>query len=82
MDTQRCQNHGPVRLLVPLLEFNQNCLMLINTILIQRTIDRQGLWTRLQPEDFRALTPLFYGHINPYGLFELDLEGPSFLEAA
>jgi hypothetical protein len=31
---------------------------------------------------FRALTPLFYGHINPYGLFELDLEGPSFLEAA
>ena len=23
MDTQRCQNHGPVRLLVPLLEFNQ-----------------------------------------------------------
>ena len=24
MDTQRCQNHGPVRLLVPLLEFNRN----------------------------------------------------------
>ena len=22
MDTQRCQNHGPVRILVPLLEFN------------------------------------------------------------
>ena len=22
MDAQRCQNHGPVRLLVPLLEFN------------------------------------------------------------
>src|SRR6202047_1462444 len=64
------------------LQLLQNCLMLINTILIQRTIDRQGLWARLQPEDFRALTPLFYGHINPYGLFKLDLEGPSFLEAA
>jgi TnpA family transposase len=64
------------------LQLLQNCLMLINTILIQRPIDRQGLWARLQPEDFRALTPLFYGHINPYGLFELDLEGPSFLEAA
>jgi TnpA family transposase len=62
------------------LQLLQNCLMLINTILIQRTIDRQG--PRLQPEDFRALTPLFYGHINPYGAFELDLEGPSFLEAA
>src|ERR1700693_3695940 len=64
------------------LQLLQNCLMLINTILIQRTIDRQGLWARLQPADFRALTPLFYGHINPYGLFELDLEGPSLLEAA
>ena len=39
------------------LQLLQNCLMLINTILIQRTIDRQGLWARLQPEDFRALTP-------------------------
>ncbi len=65
-----------------LLVFVGLLLLFINTILIQRTIDRQGLWARLQPEDFRALTPLFYGHINPYGLFELDLEGPSFLEAA
>ena len=62
-----------------LLVFVGLLLLFINTILIQRTIDRQGLWARLQPEDFRALTPLFYGHINPYGLFELDLEGPSFL---
>jgi len=29
-----------------------------------------------------ALTPLFYEHINPYGLFELDLERPSFLKKA
>jgi hypothetical protein len=49
--------------------------MLINAILIQRTIERQELWAQLKPEDFRALTPLFYGHLNPYGLFELDLEG-------
>ena len=26
-------------------------------------------------EDFRALTPLFHGHINPYGQFTLDLRG-------
>jgi hypothetical protein len=62
--------------------YSQLRSLLINTILIQRTIDRQGLLARLQPEDFRALTPLFYAHINPYGLFELDLEGPSFLEPA
>jgi hypothetical protein len=29
-----------------------------------------------------ALTPLFHGHINPYGQFALDLARPSFLEAA
>ena len=27
---------------------------------------------RFTPEDYRALTPLFSGHINPYGLFPLD----------
>jgi TnpA family transposase len=64
------------------LQLLQNCLMLINTILIQRTIERQGLWSSLRAEDFRPLTPLFYCHITPYGAFELDLESPSFLEAA
>jgi hypothetical protein len=39
-------------------ELLQKCLMLINTILIQRTIERQELWAQLKPEDFRALTPL------------------------
>jgi hypothetical protein len=43
---------------------------------------REGLWARLTREDFRALTPLFHGHINPYGQFALDLARPSFLEVA
>ena len=30
----------------------------------------------------RALTPLFHGHINPYGQFAIDLAQPSFLDAA
>jgi len=55
--------------------------MLINTILVERTIEREGLWERLSAEDLRALTPLFHGHINPYGQFALDLNRPSFLEA-
>jgi hypothetical protein len=25
------------------------------------------------PEDFRGLTPLFYGHITPYAEFQLDM---------
>jgi TnpA family transposase len=60
----------------------QNCLMFINTILVERTFEREGLWERLSVEDLRALTPLFHGHINPYGQFALDLSRPSFLEAA
>jgi len=28
----------------------------------------------MTPEDLRALTPLIYSHINPYGIFELDME--------
>jgi hypothetical protein len=64
------------------LQLLQNCLMLINTLLIERTLEREDLWERLTAADFRGLTPLFYGHINPYGQFALDLARPSFLEAA
>jgi hypothetical protein len=27
----------------------------------------------LTAEDLRALTPLIYGHVNPYGIFRLDM---------
>lgn len=62
------------------LQLLQNCLMLINTILIERTVDHHQLLDKLSLEDRRALTPLLYEHINPYGLFALDLERPSFLQ--
>lgn len=64
------------------LQLLQNCLMLINTLLVERTIEREGMWEWLTAEDLRGLTPLFHGHINPYGQFALDLSRPSFLEAA
>jgi hypothetical protein len=28
---------------------------------------------RMTVADWRALTPLFYGHVNPYGRFDLDM---------
>lgn len=37
---------------------------------------------RMTPEDFRALTPLTYAHINPYGKFELDMQQRLPLDAA
>ncbi len=30
--------------------------------------------TRLTKEDYRGLTPLFYGHVEPYGTLRLDME--------
>ena len=27
----------------------------------------------MMPEDLRALTPLIYSHVNPYGTFKLDM---------
>lgn len=77
--TNRREQQESVTLSLQLL---QNCLMLINTILVERTIEEEGLWRRLSAEDLRALTPLFHGHINPYGQFALDLGRPPFLEAA
>ena len=64
------------------LQLLQNCLMLINTILVERTVEQQKLWPQLKREDFRGLTPLFYNHINPYGTFSLDLARRSFLDVA
>ena len=64
------------------LQLLQNCLMLINTMLVEQTIQEKSWLERLSKEDLRALSPLFYEHINPYGIFALDLERPSFLQEA
>ena len=49
------------------LQLLQNCIMLINTILVQQAVDQHQLLDQLSGEDHRALTPLFYEHVNPYG---------------
>jgi len=64
------------------LQLLQNCLMLINTVFVEQTITQHHLIDQLSGEDRRALSPLFYEHVNPYGLFALDLDRPSLLEAA
>ena len=51
----------------------QLSLVYINTLLIQRVLREPAWQGRLTPEDLRALTPLIYTHINPYGVIRLDM---------
>jgi TnpA family transposase len=64
------------------LQLLQNCLMLINTLLVEKTLEQHQLLAQLTEADRRALTPLFYEHVNPYGVFALNLDQPPLLEAA
>jgi TnpA family transposase len=51
----------------------QICLVYINTLLVQKVLSEKEWLEKMQPEDFRGLTPLFYGHVNPYGRLELNM---------
>ena len=52
----------------------QNCLVYVNTLMIQK-VTQDGEWQQqFTPEDYRALSPLIYAHVNPYGIFELDMQ--------
>ncbi len=51
----------------------QICLVYVNTLMIQQVLNSQQWRDQLTEEDYRALSPLIYSHINPYGIFELDM---------
>ncbi|WP_425462691.1 Tn3 family transposase [Melghirimyces algeriensis] len=51
----------------------QNCLVYMNTLKIQHLLKEKSWRETMTPEDFRALSPLIYSHINPYGEFNVDL---------
>lgn len=51
----------------------QISLVYVNTLMVQEVL-AEGEWTaRLTKEDYRGLTPLFYSHVNPYGILRLDM---------
>ncbi|MEU0482428.1 FAD-dependent oxidoreductase, partial [Streptosporangium sp. NPDC006013] len=80
---QRCQaapgvltgadrEHAEVSMLA--LHLLQSSLVFINTQLLQAVL-RDPKWTsKLTDEDRRALSPLFWTLVNPYGRFRLDME--------
>jgi TnpA family transposase len=52
----------------------QICLVYINTLMMQQIL-KEASWQQWMGEaDRRGLTPLFYRHVTPYGIFRLDLE--------
>ncbi|MBA3823439.1 MAG: Tn3 family transposase [Ktedonobacterales bacterium] len=51
----------------------QISLVYINTLMIQALLQDVRWQGKFGTEDLRALTPLMYHHINPYGRFSLDM---------
>jgi Tn3 transposase DDE domain-containing protein len=43
------------------------------TLMFQQVLEEPGWLEQMMVEDLRALSPLIYHHINPYGTFELDM---------
>jgi hypothetical protein len=43
-------------------------------LLVQNVLAEPAWLSRMQRNDLRGLTPLFYGHITPYGKFQLNME--------
>jgi TnpA family transposase len=60
----------------------QLCLVYINTLMMQQVLSEASWQGKLQPEDLRALTPLVYGHVTPYGTFRLDMSKRLVIEQA
>jgi TnpA family transposase len=52
----------------------QNCMVYVNTLLIQDILSEEEWFNSMEKEDFRAITPLIYSHVNPYGNFNLDMD--------
>ncbi len=51
----------------------QACLVYVNTLMMQEVLAEPKWHDRMTKADWRGLTPLFYTHVNPYGIFELDM---------
>ena len=59
----------------------QISLVYINTLLIQRVLSEPEWMQKMGPDELRALTPLIYAHVNPYGIFRLNMDERLSIEA-
>ena len=51
----------------------QTALVYVNTLMVQDVLADDAWSTALTTEDRRALTPLFWAHVAPYGEIKLDM---------
>lgn len=56
------------------LQLLQNSLVYVNTLMLQKVLHETAWSKRMTDDDWRGLTPLIYGHVSPYGQFELELD--------
>jgi len=52
----------------------QICLVYVNTLMIQSVLGLPHWQRKLTENDYRAITPLIFSHVNPYGTFKLDMK--------
>ena len=50
--------------------------------MLQQVLADSALMARMTSADIRGLTPLVWGHVSPYGTFDLDMEARLDLEQA
>ncbi|MGW5680240.1 Tn3 family transposase, partial [Streptomyces sp. NPDC003860] len=60
----------------------QSALVHVNTLLMQQVLADPKWADTLTGADRRALSPLFWTHVNPYGRFELNMNSHLDLAAA
>jgi TnpA family transposase len=59
----------------------QISLVYVNTLMIQQVLSQPEWINMMKHEDFRALSPLIWFHVNPYGTFRLDMNQRLLIES-
>jgi TnpA family transposase len=62
------------KLSVLALHLLQASLVYVNTLMLQRVLEEPVWLGRMAEADMRALSPLVYAHVSPYGTFDLNLD--------
>ena len=66
------REHAEISMLA--LHLLQSALVHINTLLVQAVLEVPEFHDLIGEDERRALTPLFWSNINPYGRFRLDMD--------